>query len=66
MPTGLHEFEFEFEFEVASGGNEDCILDVPFTAEEVEQAVLTLKKKKAAGPDGLTAKHLQEAVFKYG
>ena len=29
-------------------------------AEEVEQAVLRLKKK-AAGPDGLTVEHLQEA-----
>ncbi len=34
--------------------NEDVILDVAFTAEEVV-------KKKASGPDGLMAEHLQEA-----
>ena len=35
-------------------------MDVSFTAEEVENAIRMLKRKKSAGPDGLTAEHLQE------
>ena len=44
-----------------SKGNEEYILDVPFTAEEVEHAISRLKKGKVAGPEGLMAEHLQEA-----
>ena len=40
--------------------NEEYILDVLFTAEEVEQALSRLKRK-AAGQEGLIAEHLQEA-----
>ena len=36
-------------------------LDVPFTAEEVEHALSRLKRRKAAGPEGLMVEHLQEA-----
>ncbi len=36
-------------------------LDVAFTAEEVEHTLARMKKKKASGPDGLMAEHLQEA-----
>ena len=39
--------------------NEEYLLDVPFTAEEVSRAVSRLKKKKAPGPDGLLAEHLR-------
>ena len=35
--------------------------DTPFTSEEVAQGVAGLRKRKAAGPDGLTAEHLQHA-----
>ena len=38
--------------------NEDYILDVAFTAEEVEHTLARMKKKKASGPDGLMAEHL--------
>ena len=44
-----------------SKGNEEYILDVPFSAEEVENAIARLKRRKAAGPDGLTAEHVQKA-----
>ena len=39
------------------------ILDIPFAAEEVVNALSKMKKKKVAGPDGLMAdlEHLQEA-----
>ena len=42
-----------------SMGNEDVLLDVPFSAEEVSAAVSKLKCGKAAGPDGLMAEHLK-------
>ena len=38
--------------------NEEYLLDVPFTAEEVSTAVSKLKKK-APGPDGLLAEHIK-------
>ena len=41
-----------------SKGNEECILDVLFPAVEVEHALSRLKKRKAAGPEGLMAEHL--------
>ena len=44
-----------------SKGNEEYILDVLFTAEEVEHALSRLKRRKAAGQEGLMAEHLQEA-----
>ena len=39
--------------------NDDMLLDVPFSAEEVAAAVSKLKCRKAAGPDGLMAEHLK-------
>ena len=39
--------------------NEEFLLDVPFTAEEVARAVARLKGRKAPGPDGLMAEHLK-------
>ena len=39
--------------------NEEFLLDVPFTADEVTRAVARLKKRKAPGPDGLMAEHLK-------
>ena len=39
--------------ESQSHENEEFLLDVPFTAEEVFRAVVKLKKRKAPGPDGL-------------
>ena len=41
--------------------NEEYKLDVAFTAEEVEHALSSLKRRKVAGPEGLMAEHLQEA-----
>jgi hypothetical protein len=41
--------------------NEEYLLDVPFTAEEVHAAVRKLKGREAAGPDGITAEHLKYA-----
>ena len=49
------------EMNQESRRNEDYILDVAFTAEEVEYTLARMKKKKASGPDGLMAGHLQEA-----
>ena len=40
--------------------NEEFILDVPFSTEEVESAVKRLKKRKAPGHDNLLAEHLIE------
>ena len=40
--------------------NEEYILDVPFTVEEVEKAIKRLKRRKAPGPDNLLAEHLIE------
>ena len=45
--------------EMQSHGNEEFLLDVPFSAEEVAGAVRKLKGKKAPGPDGLMAEHLK-------
>ena len=42
-----------------SHSNEEFLLDVPFTAEEVSRAVSRLKGKKAPGPDGVMAEHLK-------
>ena len=39
--------------------NEEFLLDVPFTADEVSRAVARLKKRKAPDPDGLMAEHLK-------
>ena len=49
------------EMNQESRRNEDYTLDVAFTAEEVEHTLARMKKKKASGPDGLMAEHLQEA-----
>ena len=40
--------------------NEEFLLDVPFTADEVSRAVTGLKKRKASGPDGLMTEHLSK------
>ena len=45
--------------EVQSCMNEEFLLDVPFTAEEVSKAVNRLNRRKAPGPDGLMAEHLK-------
>ena len=39
--------------------NEEYLVDVPFTVEEVAVAVCRLKGGKAAGPNGLMAEHLK-------
>ena len=52
--------------ELQSHMNEEYLLDVPFTAQEVSKAVVKLKEKKAPGSDGLLAEHLKaggEAVM---
>ena len=49
------------ELLLASRSNEEFILDVPFTADDVGLVLFQLKKRKAAGQDGLMAVHLQEA-----
>ena len=49
----------ERRLKVQSCMNEEFLLDVPFTAEEVSKAVNRLKRRKAPGPDGLMAEHLK-------
>ena len=44
-----------------SVSNEEFVLGVPFSVEEVATAVRKLKGRKAAGPDGLTAEHFKES-----
>ena len=39
--------------------NEEYILDVPFTLDEVINAVMKLKLGKSGGPDGIVAEHLR-------
>ena len=41
--------------------NEELLLDVPFTVDEVKAAIRKLKCGKAAGLDGLVAEHLKYA-----
>ena len=43
----------------ASLSNEEYILDVPFTLEEVIGAVMKLKLGKSGGLDGVVAEHLR-------
>ena len=47
------------ELELQFHKNEEYLLDLPFTAEEVSRALSKLKKKKAPGPDDLLAEHLK-------
>ena len=47
------------DLEIASLSNEEHILDVPFTLEEVKCAVEKLKPWKCCGPDGLSAEYLK-------
>ena len=47
------------DLEIASLSNEEHILDVPFTLEEVKFAVKKLKPWKYCGPDGLSVEHLK-------
>ena len=42
-----------------SYGNEDLVFDVPVTAEELEGVLKNFKKRKSAGPDGVTAEHIR-------
>ena len=59
MP-GLVELQGKVEvLSSQSAENEEMLLDVPFSAEEVAAAVKRLKNRKAPGPDGLTAEHLK-------
>ena len=44
---------------LSSMSNEDHLLDVPFSSEEVEAVLKKLKKRKSPGLDGLLAEHLQ-------
>ena len=41
-------------------GNEDSLLDIPFTTDEVSAATKKLKRGKAPGPDNLMSEHLLE------
>ena len=43
---------------VQSIWNEESLLDTPFSVEEMKGAVAELKRRKAAGPDGVVAEHL--------
>ena len=43
----------------ASFRNEDCMLDVPFCAEEIDVVLGKLKSGKSAGHDMLQAEHLK-------
>ena len=44
---------------VQSHKNEDFLLHVPFTVEDVSGAVNRLKMRKALGPDGLIAENIK-------
>lgn len=56
---GLAELQRKMDgLALESLGNDDMLLDVPFSADEVAAAVSKLKCRKAAGPDGLMAEHL--------
>ena len=59
ISDGVEQREKMSELEFQSHKNEEYLLDVPFTAEEVSRAVSKLKKKKAPGPDSLLAEHLK-------
>ena len=41
--------------------NEKCLKTIVFTAADVDNALHAVKCNKAAGPDNLTAEHLQNA-----
>ena len=41
-------------------GNEDSLLEIPFTTDEVSAAIKKLKRGKAPGPDNLMSEHLLE------
>ena len=57
---GLKELQERTEMLVPqSEMNEEVLLDVPFSAEEVSAALMRLNNRKAAGPDGLMAEHLK-------
>ena len=57
---GLQELESTVNDDMAreSLSNEKCILDVPFTFDEVSNVVRKLKRGKAGGYDGILAEHL--------
>ena len=57
---GLQQLKKKID-DLATGflSNEEYILDVPFTLEEVACAVNKLKSGKASGPDGISAEHLK-------
>ena len=56
---GLEQQEKIRGLESQSHANDELLLDVPFTTDEVSRAVAMLKKRKAPGPDGLMAEHLK-------
>ncbi len=47
------------DLDIAFLSNEEYILDVPFSLEEVVNAVMKLKLRKSGGPDGIIAEHLR-------
>ena len=57
---GLQELESTVNDDMAreSLSNEECVLDVPFTFDEVSNVVRKLKRGKAGGYDGILAEHL--------
>ena len=57
---GLQQLKKKMD-DLATGSlsNEEYILDVPFTLEEVAYAVNKLKTGKASGPDSISAEHLK-------
>ena len=58
---GLQDLSGKMDMLVArSVNNEEFVLDVPFSSEEVAAAVRKLKGRKTPGPDGLMAEHLKE------
>ena len=58
VPELLVQKEKMASLELKSIWNEEGLLDIPFSLEEVKGAITKLKRKKAAGPDGVVAEHL--------
>ena len=59
VPNGVERREKVEMLESQSHMNEENLLDVLFTAEEVSRAVFKLKRKMAPGSNGLLAEHLK-------
>ena len=60
QPLAVQELESIVNDDMAreSLSNKECILDVPFTLDEVSNVVRKLKRGKAGGYDGILAEHL--------